>query len=43
MADILNVSKRTVEGHRNLVFEKAGVKNTAGLVLYAVRNGIVKA
>ncbi|HAX95313.1 MAG TPA: DNA-binding response regulator [Prolixibacteraceae bacterium] len=43
IADILNVSKRTVEGHRNIIFEKAGVKNTAGLVLYAVRNGIVKA
>jgi DNA-binding NarL/FixJ family response regulator len=43
IADKLNVSKRTVEGHRTLIFEKAGVKNTAGLVLFAVRNGIVKA
>lgn len=42
IAEKLNVSKRTVEGHRNMIFEKAGIRNTAGLVLYAVRNGIVK-
>lgn len=42
IASRLNLSKRTIDGHRMSLFEKSGVKNTAGLVLYAVRNGIVK-
>ena len=42
MAEKLNVSKRTIDSHRNSLLEKSGVKNAAGLVLYAVRNGIVK-
>jgi DNA-binding NarL/FixJ family response regulator len=42
IAEKLNVSKRTIDSHRNSLLEKAGVKNAAGLVLYAVRNGIVK-
>lgn len=35
------LSTRTVEGIRSSLLEKVGVRNTAGLVLYAVRNGIV--
>lgn len=42
IAEKLNLSKRTIDGHRSTLFEKSGVKNTAGLVLYAVRNGIIK-
>lgn len=42
IAEKLSLSKRTIDGHRAALFEKSGVKNTAGLVLYAVRNGIVK-
>jgi DNA-binding NarL/FixJ family response regulator len=42
IADKLNVSKRTIDGHRTSLFEKSGVKNTAGLVIYAVKNGIYK-
>ena len=41
MAEELYLSPRTVEGHRNNLLEKTGVKNTAGLVIYAVRNKIV--
>ncbi len=33
------LSPRTVEGIRAILIEKTGVKNVAGLVLYAVRNG----
>lgn len=33
----LFISPRTVEGHRNNLLLKAGVKNTAGLVLFAVK------
>jgi DNA-binding NarL/FixJ family response regulator len=42
IADKLSVSKRTVDGHRNNIFAKTGVKNLAGLVLYAVKNGIIR-
>ncbi len=42
MAEKLNVSKRTIDSHRNSLLEKSGAKNAAGLVLFAVRNGIVK-
>ena len=35
------LSPRTVEGIRTSLIEKIGVKNTAGLVLYAIKNGII--
>ena len=41
IADQLFIAKRTVEGHRNNLLLKTGVKNTAGLVIYAVQNNIV--
>lgn len=37
MADMLNISIRTVEGHRNNLLAKTGCKNTAGLVVFAIR------
>ncbi|MEL6638252.1 MAG: response regulator transcription factor [Bacteroidota bacterium] len=41
IAQQLFLSQRTVEGHRRKLIEKTGVKNTAGLVIYAYRNGLV--
>lgn len=41
IADKLFLNKRTVEGHRNNLLMKTGVRNTAGLVIYAVQNKIV--
>lgn len=41
IADNLNLSIRTVEGHRNNLLMKIGCKNTAGLVLFAIKYGIV--
>jgi DNA-binding NarL/FixJ family response regulator len=35
------LSTRTIEGIRSVLLEKVGVRNTAGLVMYAVKNGIV--
>lgn len=40
IADKIFLSDRTVEGHRNRIMEKIGAKNTAGMVVYAVKNGI---
>lgn len=36
----LFLSIRTVEGHRNNLLQKTGCHNTAGLVLFAIRNHI---
>jgi DNA-binding NarL/FixJ family response regulator len=36
------LSPRSVEGIRQRLIEKVGVRNTAGLVMFAVKNGIVE-
>ncbi|MGB3851543.1 MAG: response regulator transcription factor [Tunicatimonas sp.] len=41
IAEELSLSVRTVDNHRNKLLEKCEVKNTAGLVMYAIRNGLV--
>jgi DNA-binding NarL/FixJ family response regulator len=41
IADKLYLSKRTVEGHRTKILEKMNVKNTAGVVIYALKHRIV--
>lgn len=40
IADRIFLSDRTVEGHRTRIMEKIGAKNTAGMVVYAVKNGL---
>jgi len=35
------VSPRTVDEYRNNLFEKLKVKSRVGLVMYAIRNGLV--
>lgn len=40
IAEKVFLSQRTVEGIRSSLLEKIGVRNTAGLVVYAVKNGI---
>ncbi len=42
IADELFISKRTVDKHRANILEKTGCKNTASLVIYAIREGIVE-
>jgi DNA-binding NarL/FixJ family response regulator len=37
----LFLSPRSVEGIRTRLIEKVGVRNTAGLVMFAIKNGIV--
>jgi DNA-binding NarL/FixJ family response regulator len=41
IADQLNMNIRTIESYRKSLQEKTGSKNSAGLILYAIRNGIV--
>jgi DNA-binding NarL/FixJ family response regulator len=40
IADKLYISPRTVHSHRRNLMQKLGVKNTAGLVMYATKHGI---
>ncbi len=42
IANILYLSKRTVDKHRENILSKTNAKNTAGLVMFAVKNGIVE-
>ncbi len=41
IADKIFLSKRTVEGHRQNLIDKAGVRNTAHLVKFAFERGIL--
>jgi DNA-binding NarL/FixJ family response regulator len=41
IADILYISKRTVEKHRSSLLSKTNTKNTAQLVMYAIENKLV--
>lgn len=42
IAEKLFLSNRTVEGHRNNLLAKTGSRNTAGLVLYALKHKLVE-
>lgn len=41
IADKMFVSPRTIDGYRDALFEKLGVKTRVGLVMYAIKHGIV--
>ncbi len=42
IAERLFISKRTVDKHRANILEKSGCKNTASLVVYAIRHRLVE-
>jgi len=42
IGDKLFLSKRTVEGYRTKILEKMNVKNTAGVVVYALKHDMIK-
>ena len=42
IADEFFISKRTVDKHRANILEKSGCKNTASLVVYAIKYGLVE-
>lgn len=41
IADKMHLSPRTIDGYRDILFEKLHAKTRVGLVLYAIKNGIV--
>lgn len=41
IADKMFVSPRTIDGYRDALFDKLQVKTRVGLVMYAIKNGIV--
>ena len=42
IADLLSISVKTAESHRTRIMQKVGIHDTAGLVLYAIRRGIIQ-
>jgi two-component system response regulator NreC len=42
IADLLSISVKTAESHRSRIMQKLGIHETAGLVLYAIRRGIIQ-
>jgi two-component system, NarL family, invasion response regulator UvrY len=42
IADKMSCSVRTIDGHRDDVFAKLGIKNRIGLALFAIKTGIVE-
>jgi DNA-binding NarL/FixJ family response regulator len=42
IAEKLQLSPRTIEGYREKIFQKINVKTTAGVVIYAIKNGVYK-
>jgi DNA-binding NarL/FixJ family response regulator len=41
IADKLCLSVRTIDGHREQILQKINARNTVGIVMYAMKNGLV--
>ncbi len=42
LASLLNISVKTAESHRSNIMDKLDIHDTAGLVRYAIRTGIIQ-
>lgn len=42
IGELLFITQRTVEGHKNNLFVKTGAKNIAGLVIYSIQHGFIR-
>jgi len=40
IAELLFMSIRTVENNRSRIYKKLGVKTTAGVAIYTIKNGL---
>jgi two-component system, NarL family, invasion response regulator UvrY len=41
IAEIMCLSVKTIDGYRNMLFEKLHLKSRVGLVMFAIKNGLV--
>ena len=42
IAELMRVHRRTVDGYRESIFRKYGIKSKVGLVLFAIKRGVVQ-
>lgn len=42
IADVMSLSPKTIDGYRQELFNKLNIKNRVGLVIYALKNDIIK-
>lgn len=42
IADVMGLSFRTVEGYRTAIQRKIGAKNTVGIAIYGLKQGIIR-
>jgi len=42
IAEKMNLSPRTIDGYRDNLFERLGIKSRVGLAIYAIKTGLVK-
>ncbi|NND51854.1 MAG: response regulator transcription factor [Flavobacteriaceae bacterium] len=42
IADVMNLSPKTIDGYRQELFNKLRIKNRVGLVLYALKNNFIE-
>jgi DNA-binding CsgD family transcriptional regulator len=43
IAERLGISRKTIEFHKEALKRKLGVRGTAGITRYAIRNGLIEA
>jgi DNA-binding CsgD family transcriptional regulator len=41
IADLMNISQRTVDGYRESVFSKLDIKSRTGIALYAIHSKLI--
>lgn len=42
ISKIMNVHRRTIDGYREALFERFDIKSKTGLVLFAIKHGVIK-
>ncbi len=42
IAEEMNLSPKTIDGYRQAIFQKMGVKTRVGMVIYAIKHGLVQ-
>jgi DNA-binding NarL/FixJ family response regulator len=42
IADVMNLSPKTIDGYRQELFNKLRIKNRVGLVIYALKNNLIE-